>query len=79
MFAPLQATVISDRWGTRQFATLNGISSTPSTIAMAAAPFLGAAIAARLGDYPHAFYLLAVLILLASVTAAGTRTRTTPR
>lgn len=38
----VQANAISERWGTEQYGTLNGLLSAPVTFAMAAAPFLGA-------------------------------------
>lgn len=37
----IQANAISERWGTEQYGTLNGLLSAPVTFAMAAAPFLG--------------------------------------
>lgn len=37
----VQANAVSERWGTEQYGTLNGLLSAPVTFAMAAAPFLG--------------------------------------
>jgi MFS family permease len=68
----LQATAVSDRWGTRRYATLNGIALAPAIAARAIAPAATALLADRLGSYPNAFYLLAALILAGAATAWGT-------
>ena len=68
----LQATAVSDRWGIRDFPTVNGIFSAPTTIAMAVAPAGGALLAAQFGSYPAAFYLLAGLTFTGAVLAART-------
>jgi hypothetical protein len=73
VFTLLQATAISDRWGTRQFATLNGVFSAPTTSAMALAPAGGALFAELMGGYPAAFWLLAALVFTGALTAIGTR------
>jgi predicted MFS family arabinose efflux permease len=69
----LQATAVSDRWGIRDFPTVNGIFSAPTTIAMAVAPAGGALLAAQFGSYPAAFYLLAGLTFTGAALAARTR------
>lgn len=61
----LQATAVTDRWGTTDYGRLSGILAAPVTIASALAPFAGAAIAGPLGGYPGLF------ALLAGVSAAG--------
>lgn len=63
----LQATAISDRWGTADFGRHNGLLTAPVMIAAAIAPWAGAALARPLGGYPPAFILLAVLALVACV------------
>jgi predicted MFS family arabinose efflux permease len=68
----LQATAVSDRWGTRHFATLNGVFSAPTVAAIAVAPGGAALLAEWLGSYPTAFAMLAVIVLLGTVAAAGT-------
>ena len=60
-FTLLQATAVTDRWGTHHYATLNGILSVPVTTAMAVAPWAGAALAAVLDSYPMSFAVLAVV------------------
>lgn len=75
LYTLLQATAISDRWGTRHFATINGVFSAPTTLAVALAPAGGALLADRLGSYTTCFYLLAILVLAGAATAAATAVR----
>ncbi|MFD5193187.1 MFS transporter [Streptomyces sp. NPDC058357] len=56
----LQATAITDRWGTTHYGSLSGILAAPATTASALAPFAGAALASPLGGYPHLFATLAL-------------------
>lgn len=67
----LQATAISDRWGTTHYGTLSGILAAPVTAASALAPWVGAALAGPSGGYPDAFVALAVLAVLATALSAG--------
>ncbi|SEG75940.1 Sugar phosphate permease [Thermomonospora echinospora] len=67
----LQATAVTDRWGTASYATLSGILAAPTTIAGAIAPWAGAALATTLGGYPALFALLAVIAAIAAVLAIG--------
>ncbi|GAA1072797.1 MFS transporter [Nocardiopsis metallicus] len=69
----LQATAVSDRWGTTHYATLNAVTHTPLMLAIAVAPWAGAALAGPLGGYPAAFTALAVLAALGAVTGLATR------
>ena len=52
IFTLLQATAVTDRWGTAYYGRLNGVLSAPSTLATALAPWAGAALAVPLGGYP---------------------------
>lgn len=73
IFTLLQATAISDRWGSTHYGQLSGVLSAPLTISAAIAPWAGAALAGWLGGYPGVFGLLAVVGVLAAVVAfAGT-------
>ena len=45
----LQATAVTDRWGTTHYGRPTGLLGAPVTIASALAPFAGAAIAGVLG------------------------------
>ncbi|MFF3346639.1 MFS transporter [Streptomyces sp. NPDC002779] len=71
----LQATAITDRWGTAHYGRLSGLLAAPATAASALAPFAGAALSAPLGGYPQLFGLLAGLSLLASLIGLGTAVR----
>jgi MFS family permease len=71
VFTLLQATAISDRWGTAHYGRLNGILSAPAMVATALAPWAGAALSEVLGGYPAVFGVLAGLAALAAVFAAG--------
>ncbi|MFI0406076.1 MFS transporter [Actinomadura sp. 3N508] len=68
----LQATAVSDRWGTAAYGSLSGILAAPITTASATAPFAGAALAAVLGGYPNMFLALTAAAALAAVLALGT-------
>ncbi|MBO2465208.1 MFS transporter [Actinomadura violacea] len=77
----LQATAVSDRWGTAAYGSLSGVMAAPVTIAGAIAPAAGAALAAGLGGYPALFAALAATAALAAVAATGSiphRPATTP-
>lgn len=62
----LQASTVSDRWGTRAFGRINGVFSAPITLAVALAPAGGVAVAGLVGGFPTAFLVLG----LATVAAA---------
>ncbi|WP_371582410.1 MFS transporter [Streptomyces sp. NBC_01314] len=65
----LQATAVTDRWGTTHYGRLSGLLTAPAHAAAALAPFAGAALAAPLGGYPALFALLAALSTVAAVTS----------
>ncbi|HIY43343.1 MAG TPA: MFS transporter [Candidatus Nocardiopsis merdipullorum] len=71
----LQATAVADRWGTEHYATLNGIMHTPLMLAIALAPWAGAALAGPLGGYPAAFMAMGALAVLGALIALATRTK----
>ncbi|MER6184261.1 MFS transporter [Streptomyces sp. NPDC001652] len=71
----LQATAVSDRWGTTHYGRLSGLLAAPVTIASALAPFAGAAIAGELGGYPALFGLLAGVSVIAGALAATSASR----
>lgn len=71
----LQATAVTDRWGTTQYGRLSGTLAAPVTIASAISPFAGAALAGPLGGYPGLFTVLAVTSAVAAALAAGSRPR----
>ena len=79
----VQATAVSDRWGSSHYGQLTGVLSAPVTLTAALAPWIGATIAAALGGYAAMFWVMggiglaAATVALASVphppTAALTR------
>lgn len=71
----LQATAVTDRWGTTHYGHLSGLLAAPVTVAGALAPFTGAALAGELGGYPALFGLLAAVSAGAGclAVAAGRR------
>ncbi|MEV2275860.1 MFS transporter [Nocardiopsis sp. NPDC049922] len=76
----LKATAVSDRWGTTNYAALNGVMQTPIMLSAALAPWAGAALAVPLGGYPAAFAVLAALAGFAALiaTAGGSTPRSSP-
>ncbi|WP_275560712.1 MFS transporter [Streptomyces sp. 5-6(2022)] len=69
----LQATAVTDRWGTGDYARLSAVLAAPATIASAGAPFAGTALAAFLSGYPALFVVLASLSVVAGLLALGGR------
>jgi MFS family permease len=72
VFTLLQATAISDRWGSTHYGRLGGLLTAPAMLATALAPWAGAALAEALGGYPAVFVVLAVLAAAAAALVAGT-------
>lgn len=72
VFTLLQATGVSDRWGTGHFGSLNGIATAPSTAAIVIAPAGAALLADLVGSYTLAYYLLAAFALAGALMAFGT-------
>lgn len=75
IFTLVQATAVSDRWGTARFGHLNSILTAPVLLVSAIAPFAGAAVAHSAGGQQHAYVWLAALGLVAAVTALSTGTQ----
>jgi MFS family permease len=74
-FTLLQATAITDRWGSAHYGRLNGLLGAPSLGVTALAPWACTALAGALGGYPAVFWTLALLTALAAVLATA---RTSP-
>ncbi|WP_406369238.1 MFS transporter [Streptomyces sp. NBC_00647] len=74
----LQATAISDRWGTSHYGRLSGLLSAPVTVAAALAPWAGAALAGSLGGYDGLFLAVAALSVAAVVLALASGWGTIP-
>jgi predicted MFS family arabinose efflux permease len=75
-FTLIQATAVSDRWGTQAFGTINGIFLAPVTIATALGPGAGIMLTRWLGTPRTAFFLLAGLAAVGSALALATRAST---
>ena len=75
VFTLIQATAVTDRWGTASYGRLNGMLTAPATLALALGPWGGAAIAAALGGYDRMCLVLGGLGLAAAglALAAGPR------
>ncbi|WP_027946805.1 MFS transporter [Amycolatopsis taiwanensis] len=72
VFTLLQATAVTDRWGPRYYGQLSGLLSAPLTVAMALAPFAGAALAGPLGGYATTFLVLSTVTAAAAVLSLAT-------
>jgi MFS family permease len=75
VYTLLQATAVSDRWGTAAFGRVNGVFAAPITAVTALAPGGGALVADLAGGYPAAYTALAVLTIAGAVAAATTSVR----
>ena len=65
----LQATAVSDRWGTRDFGAVNGVFVAPVIALTALAPVAGPALAGVLGGFPAMVVLMAAVLTAAAVLA----------
>jgi MFS family permease len=72
VFTLLEATAVSDRWGSAHYGRLNGLLLAPAMVATALAPWAGAALSEVLGGYPVVFVVLAGVAVLAAVLVTGT-------
>ncbi|GAA3019920.1 MFS transporter [Streptomyces fulvorobeus] len=66
----LQATAVTDRWGTTHYARLSALLTAPAALAAALAPWAGAVLSGPLGGYDALFLALAVSSLAAATLAA---------
>ncbi len=66
----LQATAVTDRWGTTHYGRLSALLGAPAHIAAALAPWAGTALTGPLGGHPRLFATLAALALIAALLAA---------
>jgi MFS family permease len=67
----LQATAVTDRWGSTHYGALSGVLAAPLTVTTAVAPFLGAALAALLGGYATMLLVMALVGLVAAALSLG--------
>lgn len=71
MMTLLQATAVSDRWGTSHYGRLTGLLSAPVMISAALAPWIGSTLAAALDSYPAMVAVMAAAGLFAAGLAAA--------
>ena len=79
LFTLVGATLVTDLWGPRRYAALNGVLSAPLAGATAVGPFLGAWIADGTDSYPAAFAVLAALAGAGTLLFARVVGRAAPR
>lgn len=75
-FTLIQATAVTDRWGTASYGARSGVLSGGVHLAAATAPWLGALAAVGLGGYQPAFVGLAACALVAALLVRVGRSRT---
>jgi MFS family permease len=71
MHTLLQASVVSDRWGTTSFGRVNGIFTAPTTVAVALAPAGGVLVAELAGGFPAGYVVLGAVALVSGAVALG--------
>ena len=65
----VQASAVADRWGTRNYGSINGAFAAPITIAAALTPAIGPAVAAGVGSFSVMVAIMAGAAFAAVVTA----------
>lgn len=65
----VQASAISDRWGTRNYGAINGIYAAPVTVVMALAPVIGPLVAHVTGSFSMMAIVMAVVAIVAAILA----------
>ena len=63
----VQASAVADRWGTKNYGSINGVFAAPITIVAALTPAVGSLVATGLGSYS----LLALVMAAVALAAAG--------
>jgi MFS family permease len=71
----LQATAVSERWGTTHYGHLSALLNAPIMIATAVGPFVGAALASLLGGYSAMFVALGAVAAVGALLAVVTTPR----
>ncbi|MFF2082168.1 MFS transporter [Nocardia sp. NPDC058176] len=79
VFTLLQATAITDRWGSAHYGQLSGLLSAPMTISLASAPFAATALAAGLGGYSTTFLVLGTAAAAAAALSLSTIPKLSPK
>lgn len=71
----LQATAVTERWGSTHYGHLSALLNAPIMIATAVGPFVGAALASFLGGYAAMFVALGAIAAVGALMAVVTRPR----
>jgi MFS family permease len=71
----LQATAVTERWGSTHYGHLSAFLNAPIMIATAVGPFVGAALASVLGGYPAMFVALGAIAAAGALIAGASRPR----
>lgn len=71
----LQATAVTERWGTTHYGHLSAYLNAPVMLATAVGPFVGAALASLLGGYAAMFLALGAVAAAGAMLAAASRPR----
>lgn len=72
----VQATAVTDRWGTAHYGQLSGVLAAPIAVAAAVAPWAGAALAHHLGGYGPMFWVMAGIAAAAAILGSVSVPRT---
>lgn len=67
----VQASSVTDRWGTRDYGSINGVYAAPVTAVGALAPVLGIVVAQGLGSFAAMALAMAGIALIGAVCARG--------
>src|SRR6185295_416597 len=65
----LQATAVTDRWGSTHYGHLSGVLSAPVTLTTAMGPWIGAALASALDGYAPMFLVLGAVGVVAAIVS----------
>jgi MFS family permease len=65
----IQASAVADRWGTRNYGSINGVFAAPLTLVGAIAPAVGPIVAAGVGSYSLMVLIMAGIALVAAGVA----------
>ncbi|MFD9735737.1 MFS transporter [Umezawaea sp. NPDC059074] len=77
VFTLLQATAVSDRWGSAHYGRLGGLLSAPVAVTTASAPWVATSLAGSMGGYSAVFLVIAVIAVIATAISLGSIPRNT--
>jgi hypothetical protein len=65
----VQAAAVVDRWGARNYGTINGVFAAPVTVLIATAPAIGPVVAQSVGSYATMALIAAAAAMVATFAA----------